>query len=138
VGNYSYGGTGSGSSSLTRTLVESWNGAAWSVAPGPSPSVAHLYGVSCTAASSCTAVGDYTSNSGLSRALIESWNGSAWSIVPNPSPAVADLYGVSCISASSCKAVGEYTSNSRGAVPSDPLVESWNGTAWTALTLRIP
>ena len=78
VGNYS-NGTGSGSSTLSRTLVESWNGIAWSVVAGPSPSVAFFYGVSCSSARSCKALGEYANNSGVVRALIESWNGTAWS-----------------------------------------------------------
>ena len=68
------------SSRLRRTLVESWNGTAWSVVPGPSPSVAYLYGVSCVSARSCKATGEYANNSGVVRTLVESWNGTAWSI----------------------------------------------------------
>ena len=79
VGNYS-NGTGSASSTLPRTLVESWNGTAWSVVPGPSPSVAYLYGVSCVSARSCKATGEYANHSGVVRTLVESWNGTAWSI----------------------------------------------------------
>ena len=127
VGNYS-NGTGSASSILSRTLVESWNGTAWSVVSGPSPSVAYLYGVSCASAGSCKAVGDYASSTIRRWALIESWNGTARSVVASPSPSVAYLYDVSCASARSCKAVGERTSN--GGVMRI-LVESWNGTAWS-------
>ena len=67
------------SSDLRRTLVESWNGTAWSVVASPSPSVAFLYGVSCPSARSCKAVGEYANNSGAVRTLVESWNGTAWS-----------------------------------------------------------
>ena len=129
VGNYS-NGTGSGSSILPRTLVESWNGAAWSVVPSPSPSVAYLYGVSCASARSCTAVGDYATKSQVRQVLVESWNGTSWSTVANPSPFAAYLYGVSCASARACKAVGEYSANG-GASPTDALIDSWNGTAWS-------
>jgi len=127
VGNYS-NGTGSASSTLPRTLVESWNGTAWSVVPGPSPSVAYLYGVSCASARSCKAVGDYAARSRLRRTLVESWNGTSWSVMQGPSPSVAYLYGVSCVSAMSCKATGEYA-NYSGVVRT--LVESWNGSAWS-------
>ena len=129
VGNYS-NGTGSGASILPRTLVESWNGTAWSVVPSPSPSVAYLYGVSCTAARSCTAVGDYATKNHDRQVLVESWNGTSWSTVTTPSPFAAYLYGVSCVSARACKAVGEY-SGKDGAGPTDVLIESWNGTAWS-------
>ena len=86
-----------------------------------------LDGVSCVSASSCEAVGNYSSNS-LGQTLIESWNGTVWSVVPGPSPSVACLYGVTCVSARSCKATGEYVNNS-GVVRT--LVESWNGSAWS-------
>jgi hypothetical protein len=127
VGDYS-NGTGSAASILPRTLVESWNGAAWSVVPGPSPSVAYLYGVSCASARSCKAVGDYASSIGVFRTLIESWNGTAWSLVPARSPSAAHLYGVSCALAKPCRAVGEYT-DENGVVQA--LVESWDGTDWS-------
>jgi hypothetical protein len=127
VGNYSYG-TGSAASTLSRTLIESWNGTAWAVVPGPGPSVAYLYGVSCVSARSCKAVGDYRISSGLRRALVESWNGTSWSVVPGPSPSAGYLYGVSCVSVRSCEAVGE-SANVTGTVQA--LVESWNGRVWS-------
>jgi hypothetical protein len=127
VGSYSHG-TGSGSSGLSRALVESWDGTVWSVVLVPSPVVAHLYGVSCGPAKSCQGVGDYVASSGLSRALVESWDGTAWSAVPAPRFDVAYLYGVSCASPRSCKAVGDYVGRDG---LSRALVESWDGTAWS-------
>jgi hypothetical protein len=94
VGNYGRG-----------TLVESWDGTAWSVDPSPTPGTyGGLSGVSCSSARSCTAVGNYShgtgsGTSGLSLPLAESWDGTAWSVVPAPRPAVAHLYGVACTSA---------------------------------------
>jgi len=129
VGNYS-DGTGSAASILPRSLVESWNGRAWSVVPGPSPSVAYLYGVSCVSAESCKAVGDYATESHLHQTLVESWNGTSWSVSASPTPATAYLYGVSCTSTRACKAVGEYVGNS-GLGPTVALIESWNGIAWS-------
>ena len=129
VGYYS-NGTGSASSILPRTLVESWDGTAWSVVASPSPSVAYLYGVSCASARSCTAVGDYATKSHVRQALVQSWNGTSWSTVPSPSPFAAYLYSVSCASAQACKAVGEYSANG-GTGPTRALIESWSGTTWS-------
>ena len=45
-----------------QTLIESWNGSAWSIVPSPntSPSEVNLLlGVSCSSSSACTAVGGY-------------------------------------------------------------------------------
>ncbi|HMK98275.1 MAG TPA: hypothetical protein VK425_12060, partial [Acidimicrobiales bacterium] len=130
VGNFSYG-TGSGSSILPRGLVESWEGRNWSVVPLPSPSVAHLFGVSCTTRA-CTAVGDYATVTGITRSLVELWNGARWSTVPTPSLPTAHLYGVACATASYCAAVGQYSNSLVGPSPMDALIETWDGAAWSA------
>jgi hypothetical protein len=52
-----------------RTLIESWNGKVWSIAPSPSLSggaFSQLNGVSCVSSISCTAVG-------IDGALIETY-----------------------------------------------------------------
>ncbi len=115
------------------TLVESWNGTAWSVVPSPDPGSGDniLYGVSCASATACTAVGvsiqKVTGGGRTSKALVESWNGTAWSTVPTPDPGNKTLVGVSCVSATDCTAVG---SSGNSAMT---LVESWNGTAWSVV-----
>jgi hypothetical protein len=125
-----------------RTLVESWNGSAWSVVPSPSRfAVNSLNGVSCTSASACTAVGLTYRRTAEPKTLIESWNGSAWSIVRSPNPAprsrfgIDSLFGVSCISASACTAVGSYQRDSR---KPRTLIESWNGSAWSVVPSPSP
>ena len=122
----------------SRTLVESWDGTAWSVVPSPSRTGHHtsdeLFGVSCVLATACTAVGQSAAG-GKSRALLESWDGTAWSVVPVPSPAKAidpSLSGVSCVSATGCTAVGVYR-KFLGTNPTRTLVESWDGTAWSVV-----
>jgi hypothetical protein len=95
-----------------QTLIESWNGSAWSIVPSPNTSPAQinlLRGVSCSSSSACTAFGFYEPSNNFDQTLIESWNGSAWSIVtsPNTSPTQSnELSGVSCSSPSACTAVG--------------------------------
>ena len=86
-------------------------GAGWSVVPSPNPQVPQgsLSGVSCTSASACTAVGDYTNTTGTRVTLAERWNGTSWTIQSTPNPTGAkgsSLSGVSCTSASACTAVG--------------------------------
>jgi hypothetical protein len=119
------GGSSNGTTMVT--LAERWNGTAWSIQHTPNPagsSFTFLYGVSCTSASACTAVG--TSSSGT---LAERWNGTKWSIQHTPNPAGSNslLQGVSCASATACTAVGS-TSTSTTTVT---LAERWNGTAWS-------
>jgi hypothetical protein len=126
---FSYGGSG-----IEVTLAEVWNGTSWSIQPTPNPSGAPegvLYGVSCTSASACTAVGYYTDSSGTDVTLAEAWNGTSWSIETTPDPSSAQesyLIGVSCISASACTAVGEYNDSSNAEFA---LAEAWNGTSWS-------
>ncbi len=125
----------------TGTLVESWDGTAWSVIPSPNRDGGDnfLNGVSCLSPTSCTAVGtgggDYPSQ--LVFTLVESWDGSVWSIVPSPNPyggnyAEDFLRGVSCVSSTFCVAVGlENPGVGPGATVT--VVEAWNGTAWSTV-----
>jgi len=121
------------------TLAEVWDGTAWSMQTIPTPSGAtysYLYGVSCTAAIACEAVGINDTSSGTV-ASAEGWNGSAWSIqtTPNPSGVTnSALSGVSCTAANACEAVGT-NSTSSATVTS---AEVWNGTAWSTQTTPNP
>jgi hypothetical protein len=83
----------------------------------------YLYGVSCTSARACTAVGNSDTAPPLTTSLAERWNGSRWTIqrTPNPRVALTYLYAVSCASPSSCIGVGA----------PNGLAEKWNGASWT-------
>jgi hypothetical protein len=131
-----------------QTLVEQWNGTAWSIVPSPdlvgsaSPTEDnYLKAISCTSASACTAVGFAADSFIDGPTLVEQWNGTSWSIQPSPSPVVGsdlsdldELNGVSCTSASACTAVGSFSSTAnpmRGPYTQGNLIEQWNGTAWS-------
>jgi hypothetical protein len=65
------------SARVGKTLVESWNGARWSVVPTPNRGSAAgggdgLGAVSCVPAGPCTAVGSYTPSSFEDKTLVES------------------------------------------------------------------
>src|SRR5207244_1544098 len=100
--------------SRTFTLSEVWDGLRWRVVPTPNPRgvrVNTLYGVACTSANSCIAVG----NSGA-RPLAESWDGSVWTVMPIPAPKApgrSDLRGLACASPVSCVAVGGFRNDRR-------------------------
>jgi hypothetical protein len=118
----------------TRTLIEHWDGAHWSMVTPPDPGTNHavLNGISCVpAAGTCTAVGDYW-NRRRGFTLVERWDGSAWAIVPSPNPAKGgpSLYGVSCSSDSACTAVG--------IAGKHPLAERWNGSTWSLQVVPKP
>jgi hypothetical protein len=111
-------------------VAEGWNGTTWSLqkVPLPLPPFGRdggLFGVSCSAPSACTAVGQYDTGS-FSKTLIERWNGSSWSPQSTPETPEEDavdnrLEGVSCAASNACAAVG---------FGSHALAEGWNGTEW--------
>ena len=101
-----------------------------------------LDGLSCSSATSCTAVGTYypqpTPGVGY-LPLAEHWDGTRWAIQPTPIPAgspQAQLSAVSCASATSCTAVGFYYVDAGG--NSGPLAEHWNGTRWAIQHVPLP
>ena len=110
------------SQDVEQTLVESWNGSAWSIVSSPNGAGDNfLTGVSCADSDSCASVG-YTVNGSVQQTLIEAFNGSGWSIVSSPNEgAVGDnLSGVSCVATPQCTAAGtEYP----GKASSETLVE---------------
>jgi hypothetical protein len=117
------------------TLAERWNGGTWQIqstpnASDPAASASVLKGVSCTAATACTAVGTATANF-LPQALIERWNGANWQIQAAAIPVDASgttLTAVSCTSATFCAGVGNFTAKSTKA--GGALAEQWNGATW--------
>jgi hypothetical protein len=125
-------------------IAQRWNGTTWAletVPTGPDARLSTLLAVSCSSATSCTAVGAYQKHGYGSRSftLAESWDGSTWTLRSSPTPAVrrvrATLSSVSCISSTACTAVGEFSSLAAGV---EGLAEGWNGTTWSIQTTVNP
>ena len=130
-------------------LAERFDGARWRVKPtagfvgGASGA---LNSVSCTATSTCTAVGDYTDSAGTQVTLAERDSGGGWVVQPTPDEAAAGistLSAVSCASGTACMAVGWYCQSAEDGCGSDgeanlPLAEIWDGSKWTIVPVRIP
>ncbi len=81
------------------TLIEHFNGTAWSIVPSPSPGTfAGLTSVTTSnAANNVWAVGDDENPAtGTFQTLTENWNGTSWSVVPSPNAgrATTGLSGV--------------------------------------------
>jgi hypothetical protein len=93
--------TTDGTNQPDRTLIEHWNGTAWSIVASPSPaSNDTLSGVAARAAGDVWAVGTRLDRSGaipIGRTLTEHWNGASWSVVASPNVGANDnlLNGVS-------------------------------------------
>jgi hypothetical protein len=114
------------------SVIETWDGSAWSVVPHPDPggSNDYLTSVWCDNPSDCVAVG--VNGAGDDASLIESWDGTEWTVVPNPGPGL--LLGLSCTGPQSCVAVGyqyvgDYTQT---------FIESWDGTTWSVVPSPSP
>jgi hypothetical protein len=101
-------------------LIDSWNGAGWSIAVSQNPASsddASISAVSCPSATFCIAGGYYYDTSvDEYLPLTESWDGSSWSVSASPEDSVSDLW---CGSSTDCVAV------------SGTVIESWNGSGWS-------
>lgn len=131
--------TGSG-----QTLVERFNGTAWTLVPSPNkqssvnPS-SYLTAVTGSSSTDVWAAGDWAGGTWPNNGggtLIEHWNGNSWRIVPSPSPSTHQQYsvltGIAEISPSDVWVVG-YTQ--RSIAPYDiPLIEHYNGTTWSMVS----
>lgn len=102
--------------------------------------------VACPSTSECIAVGRYyrggaykTYVPSAERRVAGAWQSMSIappaSLVGGSSGTRAVLNGISCSSAVSCTAVGDIEHKK---VPTEPLVEHWNGSTWTAQTAVKP
>jgi hypothetical protein len=116
---WAVGYTGNASYAQDRSLIEHWNGIAWSVIQSPNPDTTQdLYAVAAVSSNDVWAVGAFFNYSPYSSgALIEHWNGTTWSAVPNP--ATTGLYGVTALASNNVWAVG-YSQ-----------ILHWNGSKWS-------
>jgi len=105
------------------SLIEHWNGSAWSVVPGPALSAyGYLTGVAAVSSGDVWAVGR---DGRHPTPVIENWNGSAWTQVSQPvSGYDSALNSVAVVNGSDVWAVGEQNLN-------QTVTEQWNGTSWT-------
>ncbi|MGB7052165.1 MAG: hypothetical protein WBG41_11395 [Acidimicrobiales bacterium] len=129
-------GWGSTTGSLLSTLVEHWNGKAWTPQASPNPTGSgdvfpQLDAVACVTASDCTTVGTDFTTSNNANTVAEQWNGTDWSVATTPDAAGATtstLTGVSCFSSSFCMAVGSAGTTSPDVIS---LAEQWDGSSWS-------
>jgi hypothetical protein len=120
-------------------LAEHWDGRAWTVVPTPSAGPPHsgasvdLQGAAAASARDIWAVGGTNDN----QTWIIHWDGTAWSRVPSPNPPGgqnARLTAVAAASADDAWAVGSYSGpNDSPKTPWSPLIEHWDGTAWSVV-----
>ena len=126
-------GSYTASAGVREGLIESWNGANWSMSPMPNEVAGTFSAIACTSPMFCMAVGTYNSGS----TLAETWNGDMWSVTP-AGPSLSNVgYGfnsVSCTTPSFCMAVGYYNfvpAFPPGITVPNTMTEHWNGSNWT-------
>jgi hypothetical protein len=139
------------STAVQRTLIEHWDGTAWTVQKSPNVprgkrtifSPNSLNGVSATSPTNAWAVGSWVNpDTANSQTLIEHWDGTAWKTQKSPNPHVRHgdtvLSGVAATSRTNAWAVGYYLDIhclNPGCTSANEfeqtLILHWNGTAWT-------
>jgi hypothetical protein len=89
------GEDGNDTGTVTRDVVNGWDGSAWAETrvPNPSPTDSRLFGVAAAADSAAWAVGTYKRH-GTSHALALRWDGSGWSQVTAPGASLSDVTAV--------------------------------------------
>jgi hypothetical protein len=118
-----------------QTLIEHYNGTAWSVVPSPSPGALQnvLYSVAAITDNDAWAVGAQQDSSGLWHTLTEHWNGSAWSVVNavDAGSTGNQLYAVRALASNNVYTVGQQANS---AFPNQALIEHWDGSKWSVVT----
>lgn len=128
-------GNGSNNDVSDSSFAEAWNGHSWtqtrSASPGGSSAEDALYGVSCTAASSCAAVGSEEAPGSYYTELLLPETLSKGSFTASAAPAERTpdgwIAGISCAGTKFCIAAGGFN----GGDWDQPLIELWNGSRWT-------
>ena len=110
-----------------QTLVERWDGRAWSDVPDRDLAAGSvpLQGVTARSATDAWAVGQISGD----HTLVWHWNGRRWQRLPSPTPSSGGdgLTAVAAISGSDAWAVGFAASSS---ILSTTLIEHWDGRTW--------
>jgi hypothetical protein len=143
-------------------FIERWDGLAWTLVTPFAPSA--LASVTCVSTADCWAVGETppAAPGDSASGVIENWNGSTWSVIASQAQGIPWLEGVACVSSTNCWASGSGFEHWNGAawtlVPvfeTGPfssvacasltecwavesryhVIERWNGTSWTGITL---
>jgi hypothetical protein len=120
------------------SVAEHWDGSAWQKVLTPRPgSSQFVFDVSALSSTDVWAVGDFTDQEGQIHPFTMHWEGERWRFVPAPDAATGAnvLYGVSAAAPDDVWAVG-YQEVS--AYDFQPLIEHWDGTAWSVVEAAPP
>ncbi|HEY6204972.1 MAG TPA: hypothetical protein VIW21_02285 [Chthoniobacterales bacterium] len=116
------------------SLTLHWNGTAWAEVESPNTTAYNWFnGVTAPGSNDVWSIGYEYEDGGnaIAHPLIQHWNGTGWSVVDNPQVPdghYTNLSDAAWISSTDVVAVGTST-DARDNY--DPLIEQWDGIAWT-------
>jgi hypothetical protein len=118
-------------------ITAHWNGAGWTQVAIPNAKSV-LADVSAFGTDNVWAVGAVTHKDASPTALVLLWNGQAWASVPTPRVTDADVSftTVVAIAANNVWVAGSVNFYDENLV--EPIVENWNGSAWSVTALPFP
>ena len=121
------------------TLIEHWNGTAWTVVQSPNAAsgLNYLESITAVSANDIWAAGFSSGGQtvlGMQKTLIEHWNGTSWSSVVGQNPGKESNYLSAIVGRSphDIWAVGSFSS-SLNSQQAQSLIEHWNGAAWSTV-----
>jgi hypothetical protein len=109
-----------------------WDGANWTAVASPTGQA--LFGVSCSAANNCWAVGTRANATSTGWVFLR-WNGTVWNLTNSTNPAInaQNLTAVHVVSATEAWTVGN-----PGAAGQRPMILVWNGAQWSLSIAGLP
>jgi hypothetical protein len=102
-------GTKSTDTAMQATLIQHYDGSAWSIVESPNSDpvlLNYLYGVTCASPNDCWATGTHDIGNVNYRPMIQHYDGTGWSITDSPTPDTSyRLDDVTCVTSNNCWAV---------------------------------
>jgi hypothetical protein len=116
-----------GTQEYTNSLIEHWNGSAWSIVASPSnePPDTQLRSVAAVSSNEAWAVGYSPYGTQKNQCVIEHWSANSWTVAPSPALPDCFLESVTVISAKDIWAAG--TADFKA------LTEHWDGKTWSVV-----
>jgi len=130
---WAVGNTYDNSTGRSITLVEHWDGKAWTIVPSPNPgnSGNFLQGVTVVSTNDIWAVGSFYNSGGAGGMMIQHWDGASWSVILGPNPGTySSLIAVHALSANDIWAIG---SASDDPYNGNTLTIHWDGSSWSVV-----
>jgi hypothetical protein len=120
-----------------RSLIEHWDGTAWTVVGHPEfGQDSFLLDVDAVTPTDIWAVGYYHTVE-FQKTFALHWDGSTWTVVPTVDQGLeSSVWGIEAVTSTDVWAVG--TATSPDGSRTRPLIEHWDGTEWSVVTAADP